>query len=101
MPTKEKALRVAALRIRNILGISTAEIKPGRVTLIEGANGKGKTSILEAFRSVLSGGHDATLLRKGQTDGEIVMVLDDGQEIRRDISESKSSVTVTHPQAGE
>jgi len=101
MPTKEKALRVAALRVRNILGIDQAEIRPGRVTLIEGANGKGKTSLLEAFRSVLSGGHDATLLRKGQTDGEIVMILDDGQEIRRDVSESKSSVTVTHPEIGE
>ncbi len=101
MPTKEKALRVAALRVRNILGIEQAEIRPGRVTLIEGANGKGKTSLLEAFRSVLSGGHDATLLRKGHSEGEIVMVLDDGQEIRRDVNEARSSVTITHPELGE
>lgn len=98
---KEKPLRVAALRISNILGISEAEIKPGKVTLIEGANGTGKTSLLEAIRSSLLGGHDATLLRKGAESGEIVLVLDDGQEIRKTVTAEKTDVTVTHPDFGQ
>lgn len=98
--SKTKPVRIAALRISNILGITEAEIKPGKVTLIEGANGLGKTSILEAFRAVLSGGHDATLLRQGAEHGEIVMVLDDGVEIEKTVTGDKTTVTVKDPELG-
>lgn len=97
----DRPLRVAALRISNILGITQAEIRPGKVTLIEGANGEGKTSILESFRAVLRGGHDATLLRQGADRGEIVMVLDDGEEIAKRITPDKSTVSLSHPSYGE
>ena len=97
---KDRSVRVAALKISNILGIKEAEIKPGKVTIIEGANGTGKTSILEAFRSVLQGGHDATLLRHGAEVGEIVMILDDGQRIQKDVTADRTDITVTHPEFG-
>lgn len=93
-------MKVAAIKVKNILGITEAEIKPGNVTLIEGANGVGKSSILEAFRAVLEGGHDATLLRQGEERGEIVLVLDDGQEIAKEITAEKSTLTVRHPEFG-
>ncbi len=102
MATKtEKAVRVSAIRIQNVLGIREAEIKPGSVTVIEGANGCGKTSVLEAIRSALTGGNDATLLRQGEEYGEVVLVLDNGQEITREITPTGSKVSVTHPEFGE
>lgn len=101
MATKTSApVRVAALRVRNILGIVDAEIRPGAVTLIEGRNGQGKTSLLEAFRAVLSGGNDATLLRKGADEGEIVMVLNDGVEIQKTVTADGTDLKVRHPDFG-
>lgn len=94
------AVRVVALRIHNVMGIVDAEIKPGSVTVIQGSNGLGKTSLLESFKAVLKGGHDATLLRKGAESGEIVMILSDGTEIQKRIRETDSKTQVTHPDFG-
>lgn len=96
----ERAVRVAVVKINNILGLTSAEIRPGRVTLIEGRNGEGKTSVLEAIRAALSGGHDATLLRKGADHGEVVLVLDDGTEIRKTVTMEGSKTKVTSADVG-
>lgn len=96
----DKPVRVSGLRISNILGIEEMEIRPGAVTVVEGQNGKGKTSTLEAIKAVLSGGHDATLLRHGAESGEIVMVLSDGVEITKTVTAEKTDVKVQHPNFG-
>lgn len=81
--------------IHNILGIEDIEIQANQLTLIEGQNASGKTSILEAVKSVLQGGADATLIRKGATGGEVVLVLDDDTLITKTIKENGSNVRVT------
>lgn len=93
-------MRVAQIQIRNVLGIEELDIAPGNLTVVRGKNGQGKTSTLEAIRAALSGGHDATLLRSGAESGEVVLVLDDGVEVRKKITEARSTVTVTHPEYG-
>ena len=57
------------------------EVPKGEIVAIVGANGSGKTSVLETIQAVLKGGNDATLLREGAAKGEAVLVLDDGTEI--------------------
>ena len=91
-------MNVSHIRIRNVLGIQELDIEPGGVTVLEGDNGSGKTSTLEAVRAVLSGGHDATLLRHGAEEGEVVLVLDDGTELWKRITATKSTLKVTDPQ---
>lgn len=92
--------RVARLRIRNILGIDELDIEPGKVTEIRGRNASGKTSILEAVRAAIGGGHDATLLRKGEQKGETVLVLDDGIEVQKEVTASGSKLSIRHPELG-
>jgi ABC-type cobalamin/Fe3+-siderophores transport system ATPase subunit len=93
-------MKVFRIGIRNILGLESLEIKPGSWTEISGQNGSGKTSCLDAIRAALGTGHDATLLRQGASEGEVVLVLDDGTEIKRRITEDKSDVSVSLPNIG-
>ena len=84
-------MQISHLTIRNILGIDELELSPQGFTQISGPNGTGKTSVLEAIKSALSAGHDATLLRHGAEKGEIVLVLDDGLEVTKTVKPSAST----------
>lgn len=46
--------------------------------MVEGKNGSGKTSLIEACKLPFGKGHKATLLREGEKEGEVVYFLDDG-----------------------
>ncbi|QNJ57355.1 AAA-ATPase [Pseudomonas phage Dolphis] len=87
-------MQIARVKISNILGIQQLEFTPDGFTEISGPNGAGKTSVLEAIKAALQGGHDATLLRKGEEKGEVVLVLDDGTQIRKRVTESSSPLDV-------
>lgn len=86
-------MKIQQLRIENILGIKHLELTPGgTLTEISGENGLGKTSVLEAIKAATQGGHDATLLRKGADKGEIVLVMDNGVELRKTVTEKRSTL---------
>lgn len=87
-------MNISHLTIRNILGIDELELTPGGFTTIQGPNGTGKTSVLEAIRGALQQGHDATLLRNGAEKGEIVLVLDDGVSITKTVGADGSKTQV-------
>ena len=93
-------MKVLKISIKNILGLDALEIEPGSVTKISGQNGSGKTSCLDAIRAALGSGHDATLLKQGATEGEVVLLLDDGTQIHKRITEDKSDTQVIHPEFG-
>jgi ABC-type cobalamin/Fe3+-siderophores transport system ATPase subunit len=93
-------MRISKITIKNIMGVEELEIEPGRVTVLYGENGVGKTSVLEAIRSALAGGTDATLLRSGTETGESVILLDDGTEIRSLVTPDKTKADVVHPDYG-
>lgn len=87
-------MNIDKVKINSILGIEHLEFDAGKFNVISGPNGKGKTSVLEAIKAATTGGHDATLLRKGSDKGEIVLVLDDGTEIQKRVTERASPLTV-------
>lgn len=87
-------MHITNLKISNILGFESLEFAAGQFNVISGRNGEGKTSVLESIRAAVEGGNDATLLRKGQKEGEIVMLLDDGVSIRRRVTEDATSTQV-------
>lgn len=88
-------MQIHKISIKNILGISDLEFEAGKLVEISGRNGHGKTSILEAIKSVLRGGHDATLLRTGEDKGEAIIVLDDGMQITKTVTPAASATVVT------
>lgn len=75
-------MKVQKIRIENILGLETLEFEPGRVTIVSGRNGVGKSSVLESLKYALTGGTDATIKRKGAEKGEVVIVLDEATVTR-------------------
>jgi hypothetical protein len=87
-------MNIAHVKISNILGITELEFTPEGFTEITGQNGQGKTSVLEAIKAAIVGGHDATLLRKGQEKGEIVLILDDGTELKKKVTEKASQTEI-------
>ena len=88
-------MKVALIKIEQILGIEHLEIKPGLLTVISGKNETGKTSVLEAIKSVTTGGKDGTLLRQGAEKGSVVLVFDDGTEATRKVTQKTDTVSVT------
>lgn len=87
-------MKISKITISSILGLDELEFSPEGFTMIEGPNGTGKTSVLEAIKGALQHGHDATLLRNGAEKGEIVLVLDDGMSITKTVCPDKSSTDV-------
>jgi energy-coupling factor transporter ATP-binding protein EcfA2 len=93
--------RVKHIRVRNVLGIADLEVEPGNVTLIEGGNGRGKTSFVEALLTLVGSGYDATLVREGADQAEVVIVLDDETKISKRIRKNGGGDTkVSHPDFG-
>jgi len=85
-------MKLVKFQIRNILGIDSLEYAPGKITTISGQNASGKTSVLEAIKAALGGGHDGTLLKNGKDEGEVVLIFDNGETLRKTMNRDKSSV---------
>lgn len=92
--------RCTQIEVANIMGIEQLKFVPGNVTVVSGRNGAGKTSVLEAIRSVLKGGHDASLLRAGAEKGSVRILLEDGTEMVKTITPESSNLRVVHPVGG-
>lgn len=88
-------MNVYKISIRNIMGVKEFELLPGKVTEISGSNGTGKTSIMNALQSAIGGGHNKFLISDGETEGEVVIELDDNTVIKKKISPEKSDLKVT------
>src|SRR5574344_266672 len=76
-------MRTTRIIIKNLYGITECELD-GRSVEITGTNGTGKTSVIDAIRLALtnSSGRDY-IIRKGETEGEILIETDTGLRIDR------------------
>lgn len=91
---------VLELEIRNLKGIEHLHLKVGNVVVIEGENGAGKSSVLDALRTVFEGGQDPGLIRRGAKKAEVRMLLSDGVTIRKSITPKASDLTISDPNGG-
>lgn len=93
-------MRLTSVAISNIKAIDFIEFEVGTVTLLRGANGVGKSSIIDAITAVFEGGHDPRLLRQGRKVGGITLTLDNGDTITVKITEKETTRKVTTADGG-
>lgn len=88
-------MKIARLRITNVLGIDEIDIAPKDVNLVAGSNGQGKSSMLTAIEAAFRTKNiDPTIIREGQPKAEILIELDSGQTVRRTITDRGSDAQV-------
>lgn len=64
-------LRVVSVTVKDVLGATELTIVPGQITAIEGSNGTGKSTALQAIQAGLGGGNLVRLARIGAEGEEI------------------------------
>lgn len=76
-------MKTTKITIKNLFGISERELD-GRSVELSGANGTGKTSVIDAIRYALTNQSDRDyVIRKGENEGEIIVETDTGLRIDR------------------
>lgn len=95
----EKKVTVLKMTVEHVMGIEHFELVPGKsLTRISAPNETGKTSLANSIDSLSKCGlHEASLLRKGATEGRIVFELDNGMSVQKKIKETKSEISVSGP----
>lgn len=83
-------MKVSKITIRNLFGIKEMALD-GDCIEISGTNGAGKTSVIDAIRYALTNESERDfLVRKGETEGEIIIETDTGLMIDRKKRENKA-----------
>jgi hypothetical protein len=66
--------------MKNVMGIDSFELSPGKFTHIKAPNGIGKTSIANGLSDLFNGGASAArILRNGSDEGEEILEINDGE----------------------
>lgn len=87
-------LRVTEIEITNFEQIENLTIKPGAVTIISGKNDSGKTSALNAVRSIFDLGHDPAFVRHGAEKAIVTMTLSNGSTLTNTITKDGMKLVV-------
>jgi len=88
-------MKIRTIHIKNYLGIEEVEINPGALTIIQGKNAAGKTSILEAIKSTVGSGHDPSVIRRDQDKAEVKILMEDGATIRMVVTPKSTRREIT------
>jgi DNA repair exonuclease SbcCD ATPase subunit len=86
---------IKAVRIEHFMGIDDALIEPGKVTIVQGQNGSGKSSTLDAVQAAFfPKGLKREPVQIGANEARVMLKLDDDTLITRVFKGGKSTVTV-------
>jgi len=93
-------MKLVRIEIKDMMGLEHLRLEPKTITVVRGRNAAGKTSTLESIRSVMRGGNDPSLVRRGAEKGTVSFLLDDGTEITRTQTAKTATVDVRVPVPG-
>ena len=84
-------MKIARLEINNFVGISEFKFDLGKINILTGRMGSGKTSIIEAIEKGFSNkSQRVEIIRHGEDDATIFIKTDDGLEIDRKLRTNKA-----------
>ena len=84
--------KIKVLKINNFLGVDELGLDLGKINLIEGPTGSGKSSIVEAIEKIFTNNSRRTeVIKHGTTESTLFVELDDGLEIDRRIRSDKGN----------
>ena len=87
-------MQIKRLEIRNALGIKEFEISPEKITLIQGKNESGKTSILESIeRALYNRNRRVDFVRKGEKEAALYIELDDGTKVDKKVKPDGDTIS--------
>ena len=92
-------MRISMLKLKNCLGIKELEFKPGQITIIEGEEGQGKTSILESIQRFFWNKSERKTFIYTDDEGpaekaETYIDLDDGTVMKKYINKENKVTTI-------
>lgn len=103
--SEEESMKISMLKIKNCLGIKELEFKPGQITLIEGEEGTGKTSIIETIqRFFWNKSERASFIRTEEgtpaDKAETYIDLDDGTTMKKYFNKESKPTTTSIDKGG-
>lgn len=84
---------ITEIEIRDCYGIPDLKAKLGQIVMIQGANGTGKTSLLNALMKIFEGGHDPGMVRQVAERAVASFTLDTGHKFRYECSSTSYTLT--------
>lgn len=94
-------MKIRRLTITNFKGIDHLTAEVGKLTVVAGQNGAGKSSVLDALRCVFDGGLNPALIRQDSEKALVKLELDNGVTITKTITRKASNLSVTDPEGRE
>src|SRR3989304_7267592 len=94
------------LKSKNIRGVEDFPLLPAGLTVISGANGVGKSSIIAAVTYLGEKSHDPSMLRIGTAKGDISLTIGDesgefdGAQFNCVVTAEKTTRILVHPKLG-
>lgn len=87
-------MKATSIHIKNFMGIKEAHIEPGNINYVQGKNGTGKTSIIEAMKFLFKAKSNPFVIHEGSDRAEVVMEIDNAFEINRIQKSNKTDLNV-------
>jgi hypothetical protein len=83
--------KIVKLLVKNFLGVEELGLAPGKVNILKGPMGSGKTSVIEAIEKSFTNNNRRTeVVRHGSEEATLFIELDSGLEIDRRIRRSRA-----------
>ena len=83
-------MKIKRLEIKNFTGVSEFALDPGKINILAGHKGSGKTSVIEAIEKAFTNRNRRTeVVRHGENEATIYIQTDSGLEIDRRIRTEK------------
>lgn len=77
-------MKITSISEKGCLGLKEFECKPGKFTLIKGAKGVGKTSVVETLKMFFTNKFDRSVFINSDSEkGEVVIAFDDGMTAKK------------------